>query len=625
LRVSFILKARNASQLAAEVEAGFQGPYLGVGQFAQEFGQTPQYVNELVSYLRQFGIRAEVLPDMLDVETHGQAVQYEKALSILEEDFIVKEGPTNQLKGSKPRLAEIYGSKKAPELPADLAQGILAILGLSNYAPFESLAVPGQRPTSLPPGVKPADLAPFMQLPQAFEADYNLTPLEDAGYLGQGQTMAIVTLASMDPSVAYTFWRSYANVPVLSHRLTIVKLDGGAGPVSLSLGSDETTLDVEQSGTIAPQAKIVVYQAPNTDYGFVDAFYTAARQNIAGSISPSWGESETAIQAAVDSGTESPAYAEAFDQAFMESAVQGQSVFVASGDQGAYDATADVGTTNLAVDNPSDSAFDTSVGGTTLPGEQVYPLSSGGYETVTIPSQITWAWDYLWPLYKALGSTSESSLATSLVVGSGGGYSSDFPRPSCQEGIGASSFADYQYLTGIDPEQVAPGLIEPTQFSFNPQPVIASGVESTGRVLPDVAFNADPQTGYAVYDPQFQPVFGSSVEDFGGTSFIGPQLNGVDAVYESALSTRIGFWNPQIYGFAKGANSPFTPLDSSQVFGSSYFGGEINGQPIQVEGEFVNGNDFYTGRSGAIYNPGSGLGYANLFALYHDFASNRSK
>ena len=62
---------------------------------------------------------------------------------------------------------------------------------------------------------------------------------------------------------------------------------------------------MEQSGALAPQANIVVYQAPNTDVGFVDGFFAAASQNIADTVSASWGESETEIQALVNAGQES--------------------------------------------------------------------------------------------------------------------------------------------------------------------------------------------------------------------------------------------------------------------------------------------------------------------------------
>jgi kumamolisin len=622
MRVSFILKMRNMGQLAGRVEAGWRGPYLTPAEFALDYGQTPEYVYALRGFLREFGITSQVMPDMLDITTQGTAAEYDKALGVLLENFTVTVRPAGA--AGSPVTETVYGSRTNPRMPLNLAANILAILGLSNYAPYESLSVPGIKEAT-PQATAQQTAAPTSQLPQAYINDYNLTPLIQAGALGQGQTIGIVTLASVDPAVPNYFWEHVAQVATLPHRIHLVNVDGGAGPVSLNAGSDETTLDVEQSGTIAPMAKIVVYQAPNTDYGFVDAFYEAASQDVAGSVSASWGESETAIQAAVDSAQESPGYAASFNQAFLEMAAQGQSNFVASGDFGAYNPARDIGTTNLGIISPSDSPYDTAAGGTTLPGTQTYPIvvdgQPVGFESVAIPAQMTWGWDYLWPMYVALGFTNEAQAAESLPVGSGGGYSVLFGRPLYQQGqtVGAGNYSAYEFLTPIDPQQVAPGLVEPTQFSFDPTPSLMTGT-SGGRVTPDLAFDADPQTGYVVYDPQFQSVYGSTLVDFGGTSFVAPQLNGTDAVYESALGgVRLGFWNPNIYRFATSSSSPFTPLDSNTVFGSSYYTGQIGNSQLTIQGEFTNTNDFYTGTSGAVFNPGSGLGYADLTALFRSF------
>lgn len=70
-------------------------------------------------------------------------------------------------------------------------------------------------------------------------------------------------------------------------------IDGGPGASSDASGSGETDLDIEQSGALAPGANVILYQAPNTDPGYADSFFAAASQNIASSVSASWGESET--------------------------------------------------------------------------------------------------------------------------------------------------------------------------------------------------------------------------------------------------------------------------------------------------------------------------------------------
>jgi len=95
-------------------------------------------------------------------------------------------------------------------------------------------------------------------------------------------------------------------------------------------------------------------------------------------------------------------------------------------------------------------------------------------------------------------------------------------------------------------------------------------------------------------------VYGASaggINEFGGTSFVGPQLNGATAVIDSYLGHRVGFWNPSIYAAAGGSDSPFTQLN--QV-GTS------------------NDNIYYTGNPGQAYNEGIGLGLPDLAKLAGD-------
>jgi kumamolisin len=189
---------------------------------------------------------------------------------------------------------------------------------------------------------------------------------------------------------------------------------------------------------------------------------------------------------------------------------------------------------------------------------------------------------------------------------------------------GVDAFNDYEYLTPIDPTTVN-GLTEPTAFSFTAVPPLGSGTAPSGRAVPDLSFDGDPQTGYAVYDPQFKALYGASVVQYGGTSFVAPQLNAVSAVYASALGHRVGFWNPVIYSAAQSANSPFTPLDIDQQFqGSEYLSttNATTGVTKALPGAFSSDNLYYTGTPGTDFNAGSGLGYANLGALESDFSSH---
>ncbi len=88
-------------------------------------------------------------------------------------------------------------------------------------------------------------------------------------------------------------------------------------------------------------------------------------------------------------------------------AAQGQSGFLSAGDSGAYDASRDLGTTNLSVDTSADSPYITAAGGTTLPWTGTL-TGPDGTATVTVPKQRAWGWDYLWPAIAKINGESEA-------------------------------------------------------------------------------------------------------------------------------------------------------------------------------------------------------------------------
>jgi len=590
--VSFILKEQNMRSLEAQVEAGIPSSrYLSVGQFAAQYGQPASNINALTSYLAGFGITTTVYADNLDVVANGTAGEFNQALTITEENVNVPQQPGTG--GFGPiRAQHVYTNEQEPLLPYRLASFVTAILGLSNYGPYGSdVAKPSshdQPQTSASNScVAEFGLSNGCHLPSFFAKAYNLAPLYTRAD-GSGQTVGIVTLAAVDPGAPEYFWSNIADVN-RTGSLTIDNVDGGPGAPSADSGSGETDIDIEQSGALALGANVIAYQAPNTDYGFADAFFTAASQNTAGSVSASWGESETAITASIRSSEESAGYVQAFDEAFLEMAAQGQSAFTSSGDQGAYTATGDIGTTNLSVDNPADSPFITACGGTSLPGT-TYLSGPDGTATATTTAQRIWGWDYLWGPIAQITGEPLAEVAESTVVGSGGGYSVLEPEPSYQHGVGGTAnFHAVEYLTPTDYTEVAPGLTEPTEWNFNPAPSVTSGFGNGGRVVPDLATDADPQTGYLVYGASV-----GGLNEYGGTSFVAPQMNGSTAVIDSYLGHRVGFYNPVIYRAAGSGNDPFTQINT---VGTS------------------NDNIYYTGNPGQPYNQGIGLGQPNLAQL----------
>ena len=590
--VSFILKMRNEQALGNATEQGIPSSnYLSVARFAGTYGQTTSNINALTAYLASFGIKTNVYADDLDVSATGTAGEFNNALSVTEKQVTVPAQSGDAAFGPIHRRQTVYSNNQDPLLPYRLASFVTAVLGLSNYSSYvTNVAKPASesqpQQSSSNSCVAEFGLTNGCHLPSDFAKMYNLDPLYSRS-TGSGQTVGIVTLAAVDPGSPEYFWTNIANVK-RTGTLTVDNIDGGPGAPSAASGSVETDIDIEQSGALAPGARVIDYQAPNTDPGFVDAFFTAASQDLASGVSASWGESETVIEAAIKAGDESAGYVQAFDEAFLEMAAQGQSAFTSSGDAGAYTASEDLGTTNLSADWPADSPYITASGATSLPGT-TYLSGPDGTATATTTATRIWGWDYLWGPIAQIEGIPLAQAAESNVVGGGGGFSTIEPEPSYQTGVsGTNVFHGVQYLTPTEYQAVVPGLVEPTEWDFNPTPGVSFG-RGSGRAVPDLATNGDPQTGYLVWAAS-----AGGLVEYGGTSFVDPQLNGSAAVIDSLIGHRVGFWNPVLYSSAASRDNVFSQLNA---VGTN------------------NDNIYYTGNPGDRYNEGVGLGQPDLARL----------
>jgi subtilase family serine protease len=482
----------------------------------------------------------------------------------------------------------------APQAPADIASTVQAVLGLNTRPHFRphlrhastkgtAVQIPATAPqTPDPPGLwTVTDFAQY----------YDVQPLYNKGLLGRRQTLGIVTLASFTPSDAFAYWNSLG-LATSKSRIKVVNVDGGSGPPSDASGSVETTLDVEQSGGIAPAANIIVYEAPNTDQGFLDAFAVAFDANTADTISTSWGEWEyfDTIDSVTDPLTHRHTdFLVALNDLLTEAALQGQSVFAASGDSGAYDANDSVGSfplpgfsQTISVDAPASQPLITAAGGTTLPGTQSFLLGDGSTFSVTIPTERAWSWDYLVQLCSQLGLDPVS--CGIFPVGDGGGVSVFFLRPFYQF-----------FVPGVRNSEPGQALVDETQTP--PMLIFKLPANFPGRNVPDISLNADPDTGYVV--AYTSDVSGFGVQSFfGGTSFVAPQLNGMTALFTQGLG-RVGLLNTDLYDLVQ--------------FGQAYGGRH---PPLR---DITSGNNwFYNATRG--YDQATGVGVpdiANLFnALY---------
>ncbi len=279
------------------------------------------------------------------------------------------------------------GRTGAIHLPQELAGIIEAVLGLDN----RPQARPHFRMRSAGNGATRHDGA---------GAPTSFTPLQIASLYdfpkgtGRGQCVALIELGGGFRAAdlnAY-FEELHVGLP----RVTAISVDHARNaPTGRVDGPDgEVMLDIEMIGALAPAANIVVYFAPNTDAGFLDAVTSAIHDDVnkPSVISISWGGPEsTWTQQALT----------AMDEAFQAAATLGITVCVASGDNGATDGVGDAGP---HVDFPASSPFALACGGTTL---------ETSHKSIT--DEVVWN-------------------AGADGGASGGGISSFFPRPSWQAG-----------------------------------------------------------------------------------------------------------------------------------------------------------------------------------------------
>lgn len=452
-----------------------------------------------------------------------------------------------------------------PQVSADISSSVQAVLGLDTRPRFRPHLRHALNPkgtaVTLPAGAPKTPDAPGLWTVTDFAQYYNVEPLYKQGISGRHRTLGIITLAAFTPSDAFAYWQSLG-LSVSSNRIKVVEVDGGSGPAEDFLGSDETTLDVEQAGGIAPAANIIVYEAPNTSQGFLDAFAAAIDANTADTVSTSWGQWEYLDETSIvsdDVTHRNTNTLQAYNNLLIQAALQGQSFFAAAGDAGAYDANDPRGsfplpayTKALSVDSPASQPFITAAGGTTLAGTQSFSLPNGKTYSVTVPVERAWSWDYLGQLCTLLGVPDPVACGI-LPAGGGGGVSVFEPRPFYQFFVpGMRNSAPGQSVS--DTRLTPPFLVFKLPANF------------PGRNVPDISLNADPDTGYVVW--YTSSVTGFEVKQFfGGTSFVAPQLNGLTALFDQGLGGRIGLLNPVLYdlvllGGYNGHNAPLRDITS---------------------------------------------------------------
>jgi kumamolisin len=243
-------------------------------------------------------------------------------------------------------------------LPAELQGYVVAVLGLDN------------RPQAKPhfrvldeQGTAAAEAAPAAGFARTHIASGpTFTPVQigrlyqfPQGVTASNQTIGIIELGGGFRQTDINAY--FKSLGQKAPKVVAVPVGGGKNNPG-TRPDVEVMLDIEVAAAVAPGARIVVYFAPNTDQGFVDAIASAIHdaKYKPSVISISWGSAE------INWTDQAMA---AMDSACQSAATLGVTITAAAGDDGSSDG---VGDEKNHVDFPASSPHVLACGGTNLVG-----------------------------------------------------------------------------------------------------------------------------------------------------------------------------------------------------------------------------------------------------------------
>jgi kumamolisin len=351
-------------------------------QYRQQHGADPAAIKLVRTFAKEFGLTVDKdtpKPERRTIKLTGNVAAMEKAFGVKLTQKVL-EGVTYRV-----REGSIL-------IPSELAGAVEAVLGLDN----RPQAQPHFRVLGSTINAQTAGTGGFARA-HAAAAGTSYTPVQvgqlyqfPQGATASGQTIGIIELGGGYRTKDLTAY--FKGLGLKAPKVTAVSVDKGKNTPGNANGADgEVMLDIEVSAAVAPGAKIVVYFAPNTDQGFIDAVSSAVHDTThkPSVISISWGGPESSWTAQA---------MKALDAACQSAAALGITITVAAGDNGSTD-----GATGNNVDFPASSPHVLACGGTTLEGSDS-----------TIKSEVVW------------------NEQASGEGATGGGVSNVFPLPSWQ-------------------------------------------------------------------------------------------------------------------------------------------------------------------------------------------------
>ena len=349
--------------------------FLTPAQFVSRWAPSASTANAVASYLKAHGFSGVgILSNRSVVTATGTAAQAESAFH-------------TQLSRFRADTTTFYANTSAAQVPSALGGAVQAVLGLNNV-PLHTFAHAAHANAQagspdFDGGLPPKD----------FQTTY------DAGKSSTGANTAIAIVTEGDISQVTKDLRLAESKNKLP-QVAVSQINVGPQSTDTS-GLDEFDMDSQTSTAMATTVKhLYMYNMGSLIDSTIDlAFATFVAQDKATAISASLGGCD--LFAYLDGSMVST------DQVEQEGAMQGQSIFASSGDNGsACEFVAAVGApdTPTGTNWPASGEFTTAVGGTSLisdsSGNRIQELgwlgSGGGFSEFENPGWWTQATDLAW-------------------------------------------------------------------------------------------------------------------------------------------------------------------------------------------------------------------------------------
>jgi len=507
--------ASQSAALEALIEAQHdpQSPlyhqWLTPAQYGARFGASVQDVTRISAWLASHGFTVDEIPaSNRQIVFSGSATQVAETFHAEMHHYLVNG-------------AHHFANAQDPQIPAALAGVVSGVVSLHDFRRDAAVRSRVELNESQGETLRSAQAVhpeyssggTHYLFPADWATIYDLNSLYKAGTNGAGTSIAIVGRSNINLSDVAAF-RSIsaltANMP------TVIYVSNNPG--LLAGDQDESTLDVEWAGAVAPAAtvKFVVGASTNTTDGVDLSAQYIVNHVTAPVMSTSYGSCEANMGAA------ELAF---YNSLWQQAASEGISAFVSSGDSGAagcYGGSSS-SASGKGVNGLCSSPYATCVGGTEFNEGSNYGQYWASTNSTGDGSALSYIPETVWNESGANGGSG--------LWSSGGGISLVYAQPTWQKSVSGTSAAN--------------GM----------------------RAVPDVSMSASSHDGYIIAE-------NGNYYIIAGTSAASPSFAGVMAlVVQSKSGVGQGNANPGLYALLNASRNPFhaTPSGNNSVPGVTGF------------------------------------------------------